>query len=153
VRRALAAFAFVVLLAMCGPAARAVSSPDEVMSDPAQEARAETIGNQLRCLVCQNESIEQSDADLARDLRHDIRVRVAQGETDQQIVDWMVARYGNFVRLRPPFEPLTLLLWASPALAIGAGVVAVVLARRRRSAPPAPLSGDERARLARLLEP
>ncbi|HKM62880.1 MAG TPA: cytochrome c-type biogenesis protein [Acidisphaera sp.] len=141
-----------LLCALALPA-HAISSPDEVMASPAQEARAEAIGRQLRCLVCQNESIEESDADLARDLRHDIRVRVAQGETNQQIIAWMVARYGDFVRLRPPFEPITLLLWASPLLAVGAGAAAVVLARRRRPAPPAPLSGDERARLARLLEP
>jgi cytochrome c-type biogenesis protein CcmH len=146
--------AFLALaLTLSGPAAYAISSPDEVMADPRQEARAEAIGNQLRCLVCQNESIEQSDADLARDLRHDIRVRVAAGDSDKQIIDWMVARYGDFVRLRPPFDLMTLLLWGSPVIAIGAGAVAVLLARRRRPAPPAPLSGDERARLDQLLEP
>lgn len=151
--RWLAVLALAFVLALPISNSHAISSPDEVLADPAQEKRAEAIGSQLRCLVCQNESIEESDADLARDLRHDIRVRVAKGETDQQIVTWMVARYGDFVRLRPPFEPLTLLLWFSPILAVGGGVMLVILGRRRRPEPPPPLSPDERSRVARLLEP
>jgi len=147
------AAALALLLALSPIPARAVSSPAEMLPDRAQEQRAEAIGHELRCLVCQNESVEESDADLARDLRRIIRTRVQAGDTDQQVIDWMVARYGDFVRLKPPFDAQTLVLWLAPALALGAGVVAVLLARRRRPAPPAPLSAEERRRLARLIEP
>jgi cytochrome c-type biogenesis protein CcmH len=131
----------------------AVSDPAELLPDCAQELRAEAIGDQLRCLVCQNESIEQSDADLARDLRRIIRQRVIAGDSDPQIVDWMVARYGNFVRLRPPLDAMTLVLWGAPGIALLAGLAAAVIAWRRRPAEPAPLSDDERERLANLLKP
>ena len=130
----------------------AVSDPAELLPDRAQELRAEAIGDQLRCLVCQNESIEQSDADLARDLRHIIRQRVIAGDTDQQIIDWMVARYGNFVRLRPPLDAMTLVLWGAPGIALLAGLAAALIAWRRRPSEPAPLSDDERERLANLLK-
>jgi cytochrome c-type biogenesis protein CcmH len=144
------AFAFLlfaqVFLAM---PARAVSDPGEMLPNRAQELRAEAIGEQLRCLVCQNQSIEDSNADLARDLRHLVRSRVVAGDSDRQVMDWVVARYGDFVRLRPPFRPLTLLLWFSPALALGVG--GALIARRNRSAPPPPLSDAERAKLADLL--
>jgi cytochrome c-type biogenesis protein CcmH len=132
--------------------AHAVSDPAELLPDRAQELRAEAIGDQLRCLVCQNESIEQSDADLARDLRHIIRQRVIAGDSDQQIIAWMVARYGNFVRLRPPLDAMTLLLWGAPGIALLAGLAAAVVAWRRRPSEPAPLSDDERERLANLLK-
>ena len=128
----------------------AVSNPAEMLPDPAQEARAEAIGRQLRCMVCQNESVEESEADLARDFRRIIRDHVRAGETDKQIMDWMVARYGDFIRLRPPFSALTLLLWGAPALAAGIGAGAVILGRRRRPEPPEPLSDAERQRLAKL---
>ncbi|HTW29198.1 MAG TPA: cytochrome c-type biogenesis protein [Acetobacteraceae bacterium] len=137
------------VLALPGPA-RAVSDPAEMLSNPAQEARAERIGSQLRCLVCQNESIEDSNADLARDLRHIVRQQVLAGRTDQQIIAWMVARYGNFVRLRPPFNPTTWLLWLSPLLALAVGLGAALLGRRRQPAPPPPLTEQERARIAEL---
>jgi cytochrome c-type biogenesis protein CcmH len=101
--------------------------------------------------VCQNQSIADSNADLARDLRGIVRGRVAAGHSDRQVIDWVVARYGDFVRLRPPFRPLTLLLWFSPALALGVGGAAALIARRNRSAPPPPLSDAERAKLADLL--
>ena len=140
------------LLCSHRPAVYAVSDPAELLPDRAQELRAEAIGDQLRCLVCQNESIEQSDADLARDLRHIIRQRVVAGDSDQQVIDWMVARYGNFVRLRPPFDAMTLVLWGAPGIALLAGVAAAVIAWRRRPAEPAPLSDDERERLANLLK-
>jgi cytochrome c-type biogenesis protein CcmH len=139
------------MLLMATPAF-AVSNPDEMMKDPAQEARAEAIGHQLRCLVCQNESVEESDADLAHDLRQIIRTRVAAGESDAQVIDWMVQRYGDFVRLRPPFKPITFVLWGSPLIAVGIGVGAVLLSRRRRSVPPVPLSDAERRRVADLLK-
>jgi cytochrome c-type biogenesis protein CcmH len=139
------------LMLLAGPAG-AVSSPDEMLKDPATEQRAEAVGGQLRCLVCQNESIEDSEADLAKDLRRIIRERIAAGDTDEQAVDWVVARYGDFVRLKPPFRFDTWLLWGSPLLAIGAGAAAVLFARRSRPPPPAPLSDAERARLAALLK-
>jgi cytochrome c-type biogenesis protein CcmH len=142
---------FLGLAAVLAPGAQAVSSPDELLANPAQEQRAERLGGQLRCLVCQNESIEESDADLARDLRHDIRVHIVAGDSDAQIIDWMTARYGNFVRLRPPFTATTLLLWLSPLLAVGVGVAAVLVSRRQRTAAAAPLSGDEQRKLAELL--
>lgn len=140
-----------LLLSLISPAG-AVSDPAELLPDPHAEARAEAIGNQLRCLVCQNESVEQSDADLARDLRHIIRQRVVAGDSDQQVIAWMVARYGNFVRLRPPFNAMTFVLWAAPGLALLAGAGAVLLARRRRPTPPAPLNPAEQRRLADLLK-
>ena len=133
--------------------AYAVSDPAELLPDRAQEQRAQTIGQQLRCMVCQNESVEESDADLARDLRRIVRQRVVAGESDQQVIDWMVSRYGNFVRLRPPFTALTVLLWGAPVIALLAGAGIVILARRRRPAPPAPLSAAEQRRLSDLLKP
>ena len=138
-----------LLVLLAGPAF-AVSNPAEMLADPAAEARAENIGHQLRCMVCQNESVEESEADLARDFRHIIRERVKAGESDQQILDWMVARYGDFIRLRPPFSALTLLLWGAPVLAVCVGALAAILGRRRRPEPPAPLSEPERQRLGKL---
>jgi cytochrome c-type biogenesis protein CcmH len=131
-------------------AALAISDPKEMLADPKQEARAEQIGSQLRCLVCQNESIEDSNADLAKDLRAIVRQRVVAGDTDQQVVAWMVARYGNFVRLSPPLTPATALLWATPVLGLLVGGVAAWLGRRRMPAPPAPLNAAEQARLREL---
>ncbi len=148
-RRLLATVA--VLLALTG-AARAVSDPGEMLPNPAQERRAEALGDQLRCLVCQNESIEQSDADLAKDLRRIIRQRIAAGESDRQVIGWMVARYGDFIRLSPPFDAMTTLLWGAPMIAVAVGAGAALLARRRPNAPPPPLSEAERQRLAELLE-
>ena len=129
----------------------AIADPAEALPDPTQEARAVEIGSQLRCLVCQNESIEDSGADLARDLRRIVRQHVAAGESEAEITRWMVARYGDFVRLRPPFNWLTALLWASPIIALGVGI-ALATGLRRRAEPPAPLSAEEQQRLARLME-
>lgn len=138
----------VLLMLLAGPAF-AISNPAEMLADPAAEARARDIGHQLRCMVCQNESVEESEADLARDFRRIIRERVHSGQTDQQVMDWMVARYGDFIRLRPPFSALTLLLWGAPVVAVGIGAGAVLLGRRR-PVPPAPLTEAERQRLAKL---
>lgn len=135
--------------------ARAVNDPNELLSNPVQEARAETIGQQLRCLVCQNESIEDSNADLARDIRTIIRQQVVAGRTDRQIIAYMVQRYGTFILLKPPFDLLTALLWATPVIALLLGLcIAFVAMRRQRRRPspgPAPLSEAERARLETLL--
>jgi len=128
--------------------------PDEVLQDPALEARARQISEGLRCLVCQNQSIDDSAAPLAKDLRLLVRERLKAGDTDQQIEDFVVARYGEFVLLKPRFEAHTFLLWfATPAVFIVALLI-VVLAYRRRSAAAqlAPLSKAEERRLKRLLE-
>ena len=130
----------------------AVSDPAELLSDHQQEQRAEAIGHQLRCLVCQNESVEESNADLARDLRRIVRQRIVAGDSDQQVVDWMVARYGDFVRLNPPFNAMTFVLWGAPGLALLVGGAAVFFARRRRPVPPQPLTDAELRRLADLLK-
>lgn len=145
------AAAVVVVSALAGPA-WAVSDPGEMLADPVLEHRAEAIGEQLRCLVCQNESVEQSDADLARDLRRIIRQRVLAGQTNQQVMEWMTARYGDFIRLRPPLEARTLALWGAPVIALAVGASVVLLACRRRPAAPPPLSAEERQRLMQLLD-
>ena len=141
-----------LLLALIPAAATAVESPAEMLPNPVAEQRAEAIGRQLRCLVCQNEDIEDSGADLARDLRRIVREQVAAGRTNGEIMRWMTARYGNFVRLSPPFDVATLLLWLMPVLAVGSGLLAAFLAfgRQHRRAPLPPLSPDERRRLAAL---
>lgn len=140
-----------LVLLLSGPAF-AVADPKEMLPDPQQEARAEAIGSQLRCLVCQNESIEDSNADLAKDLRAIVRQRVVAGTTDQQVIDWMVARYGNFVRLKPPLMLSTALLWATPALGLLLGGLAAWWGRRRavEQGGPAPLTAAEQARLREL---
>ncbi len=138
-----------VFLLLAGPA-YAVSDPAEMLPDPALEARAEQVGHQLRCLVCQNESIEDSNADLAKDLRAKVRTRIAAGDSDDAATSWVVARYGDFVRLRPPFTAATAVLWASPVLAVLAGLGFALIARRRAPAPPAPLTEAERHRLDTL---
>ena len=129
-------------------------SPDEVLADPALEARARDISRDLRCLVCQNQSIDDSNAGLARDLRLLVRERLKAGDSDDAVIAWLTARYGDFVRLKPPFQPNTWLLWLGPPLVLAAGAAAIAwrLGTRRAAPPPAPLSADERARLQRVLE-
>jgi cytochrome c-type biogenesis protein CcmH len=147
--RVLAATAF-LLLGLAGTA-RAVE-PDEMLHDPAQEARAESIGRQLRCPVCKTESIEESDADFTKDLRRVVREQVAAGKTDKEVLDFMHQRYGDFILLRPPFEPLTWALWlAPPALLVVGGALAWMVMRRRPDVQEqAPLSPDEKATLEAL---
>ena len=147
-----------VAAAMAGcPAAHAVQ-PDEIMPDPAKEARARELSRELRCMVCQNQSIDDSDAPLARDLRLLVRERIATGDSDSQVIDFLVARYGEFVLLKPRFTPHTLLLWLLPPLALIGGGMALWLYSRRRTdtgAVPDPallhLTAEEEARLERLL--
>jgi cytochrome c-type biogenesis protein CcmH len=140
------------LLAL-GGAAGAVE-PRERLADPALEARARAISKELRCLVCQNESIDDSGADLAHDLRVLLRERLTAGDSDQEVRRFLVSRFGQFVLLRPPVEPATYALWFGPPLVLLLAAVAVVARIRRRdsSAAPLPLSDSERRRLARLIE-
>ena len=129
--------------------------PDEVLADPALESRARAISTGLRCLVCRNETIDDSDASLARDLRLLLRERLTAGDTDAQAVAFIVDRYGEYVLLKPTANGVNLILWlAGPAMLImGAGVAAIYLRRRRTSAAPdAPLSESEAKRLADILK-
>ena len=112
-----------LVLCLAAVSAGAVN-PDEMLDDPALEARAREISKGLRCLVCQNQSIDDSDADLARDLRVLVRERLVSGDSDGQVIDYVVSRYGDFVRLRPPFKAPTYALWLGPALIGGAGLLA-----------------------------
>ncbi|MDP4021390.1 cytochrome c-type biogenesis protein CcmH [Methylobacterium sp. NEAU 140] len=138
------------MLAAAVPA-RAVQ-PSEVLKDPALEHRAREISAELRCLVCQNQSIDDSDAPLAKDLRLIVRERLEKGDSDRAVLDYVVARYGEFVLLRPVFAPHTLLLWLTPALAVLLGGLGIWrLARRRAPAPERRLSAAEEAEVAALL--
>src|SRR6201993_3536832 len=120
------------LLAAIGLSAAHAVLPDEVMSDPAKEARARSLSRELRCMVCQNQSIDDSEAPLARDLRLLVRERIAAGDSDTQVIDFLVARYGEFVLLKPRFERQTWLLWlVTPCVLIGGGLAIWAYARRR----------------------
>ncbi len=147
-------WALAALLLLAAPAV-AATNPDEMLKDPAQEARARALGRELRCLVCQNQSIDDSDADLARDLRRVVRERIVAGQSDGEILGFLKDRYGEFVLLRPPVQPSTYLLWFGPAavLVLGGGLVAAFYRGRRQGPEAAPeqLSREERARLKRLL--
>lgn len=147
-RRLLAALlALALLCAGLGPA-YAVAVDEARLDDPAKEAQARDIMRSLRCLVCQNQSIEDSDADLAADLRRIVRERVAAGDDAEAVRAYMVARYGDWVLLKPPLKPATLLLWAGPFLLLLLGGLALLWRLRQRpNAATAPLSPDERARL------
>jgi cytochrome c-type biogenesis protein CcmH len=128
-------------------------TPDERLQDPALEARARAISAELRCLVCQNQSIDDSDAPLARDLRHLVREQLTAGKSDPEIMDFVVARYGEFVLLRPRLTAGTILLWATPfAVLLVAGAALLLSRRRPEAAPEAPLSEAERQALDRALE-
>jgi cytochrome c-type biogenesis protein CcmH len=149
---------FVIAALMSVAPAYAVQ-PDEVLADPALETRARALSKELRCLVCQNQSIDDSAAPLARDLRLLVRERLTDGDSDQQVLDFLVARYGEFVLLKPRFAWHTALLWLGPPVAlIGGALVLLVMARRRSSsdgatAEQSALTPAEEARLAGLLQP
>ena len=144
-----------LLSSLLFPSVAFAVQPDEILKDPALEARARVLSQELRCMVCQNQSIDDSDAPLARDLRLLVRERLEKGDSDKQVLDFLVARYGNFVLLKPPVEPATLLLWGlSPlVLIIGIGAL-VVMARRRRAIvlESEGLSAEERRRLDSLVQ-
>jgi cytochrome c-type biogenesis protein CcmH len=125
--------------------------PDEQLSDPKLEARARDISEGLRCLVCQNQSIDDSHAPLARDLRLLVRERLEAGDTNEQVVDYLVARYGDFILLKPPFKSDTLLLWATPLLVLVVGGVVASRRFRRPSKPSEGLSAEEERQLAEIL--
>jgi len=147
--RLLQALSLALLLA--GPALAAVGDPSEQLPDPAQEERARAIGRELRCMVCQNQSIEDSEADLARDLRRIVREQVAAGRTDEQVINYLHDRYGDFVLLRPPFTLATALLWGMPVIALlGGGLLILAMRRRAPATAPAELTEAERARLSRI---
>lgn len=148
-RRALVLLA-VLLLALPAFA----TEPSEVLPDPALEARAREIGRALRCVVCQNQSIDDSSAEVARDMRRAVRERVVAGDSNQAVFDFMVARYGDYVLLKPPFRAGTLILWlGAPLVLLVAGGALFLAARRRKLvAAPQPLSDEERRRLDMLLK-
>jgi cytochrome c-type biogenesis protein CcmH len=150
-----AAFAALsILLIVWGPT-QAVQ-PDEMLKDPVLEARARDLSRELRCMVCQNQSIDDSEAPLARDLRLLVRERLGKGDSDQQVLDFLVSRYGQFVLLRPPLEWRTLLLWGLPPVALIAGLIGLLIkVRRQNSAPDGAevLSQDEQQRLSTLVDP
>jgi cytochrome c-type biogenesis protein CcmH len=148
--------ALALLLGLVASPAWPVVSPAERLADPALESRARELSKELRCLVCQNQSIDDSDADLAQDLRRIVRERLAAGEDEAAIKRYLVARYGDFVLLSPPVRPATWLLWAGPfaVFALGGGLITVLAVRRRRPTDAvAPLSPEERAELDRVLAP
>ena len=150
---ALGAFvlAFVLFIGAC-----LAVEPTEILKDSALEARARTIGQALRCVVCQNQSIDDSSAEMARDMRRAVRERLAAGDSDDQVFAYMVARYGDYVLLKPPFKAGTLVLWlGAPLLLLVAGAALLLAARRRRAQPivaPKPLDEEERRRLDALLK-
>ena len=155
--RKLIAILFVLTVALAASAARAVQ-PDEIMSDPVKESRARDLSRELRCMVCQNQSIDDSEAPLARDLRLLVRERIAAGDSNAQVIDFLVARYGEFVLLKPRLERHTLLLWLLPPLALAGGGVALWIHSRRRAKSAAAedissskLTAEEQARLERLI--
>jgi cytochrome c-type biogenesis protein CcmH len=148
---------FLLLLAVLLPSPCWAVQPDEILADPALEARARALSRDLRCMVCQNQSIDDSEAPLARDLRLLVRERLQAGDGDNQVIDYLVKRYGDFVLLKPRFSAHTALLWLGPASVLVGGAAALLWSARRRrgaggsAAPADRLSAAEQARLARLM--
>src|SRR5690554_3146198 len=143
--------AVLTLLLALTPAALAVQ-PDEMLQDPVLEARARALSANLRCMVCQNQSIDDSDADLARDLRILVRERLTAGDSDREVMDFVVARYGEFVLLKPAFSARNALLWATPLLLlmVGGGFMLLRAGQGRKPPSTSPLTPEEEARLAEL---
>jgi len=142
-----------IVLATLAPSLARAVQPDEILPNPKLEARARAISAGLRCLVCQNESIDDSKADFARDVRLLVRERLKLGESDEQVRAFLVKRYGDFILLKPPVDLETAFLWGMPALVLAAGGIALLFGLRRlQSKPEAPLSQAERDRLAAVLD-
>ncbi|MBY3121926.1 cytochrome c-type biogenesis protein CcmH [Rhizobium leguminosarum] len=142
----------VALLLMAAPAFAV--NPDEVLADPALEARARALSAELRCMVCQNQSIDDSNADLAKDLRLLVRERIADGDSDEAVLNYIVSRYGEFVLLKPRVSVKTVLLWGAPVLLVLAGGLSLLVFARKRAGKPtgSKLTADEQARLSELLK-
>jgi cytochrome c-type biogenesis protein CcmH len=147
-------FAVILFLMALMTAPAYAVRPDEMLPDPALEARAREVGQELRCLVCRNQSIDDSDADLAHDLRVLVRERIKIGDSNGQVIAFIRARYGDFVLLRPPFELGTLLLWGGPLLIVLLGAFGIhrYYRHRRRDEPPPALTSEERRRLKSMLD-
>ncbi|MBY3558123.1 cytochrome c-type biogenesis protein [Rhizobium laguerreae] len=142
----------VVLLLMAAPAFAV--NPDEVLADPALEARARALSAELRCMVCQNQSIDDSNADLAKDLRLLVRERIADGDSDEAVLSYIASRYGEFVLLKPRVSMKTVLLWGAPVLLVLAGGMSLLVFARKRAGKPtgSKLTADEQAKLSELLK-
>ncbi|MBY5437913.1 cytochrome c-type biogenesis protein CcmH [Rhizobium leguminosarum] len=142
----------VALLLMAAPAFAV--NPDEVLADPALEARARALSAELRCMVCQNQSIDDSNADLAKDLRLLVRERITDGDSDEAVLNYIVSRYGEFVLLKPRVSIETVLLWGAPVLLVLAGGLSLLVFARKRAGKPtgSKLTADEQARLSELLK-
>jgi cytochrome c-type biogenesis protein CcmH len=154
-RYAVFALVFAVLASALMPSPGLAVEPHEMLADPKLEARARNLSLHLRCLVCQNQSIDDSNADLARDLRVLVRERLVAGDSDEEVKDFVVRRYGTFVLLKPPFEKDTLLLWLAPALVLAAAGMLIgrrlLSARSVQPAQPGPLTEEEQEKLQRIL--
>ena len=144
--------ALLVWLALAASAAHAAGVAPDMAADPALEARVNQLSAELRCLVCQNQSLADSNAALALQLKAQVREQLGNGRSEKQVIDYMTARYGDFVLYRPPLKASTVLLWTGPALLVIAGIGALALGLRRRASQP-DLSDEDRARAAALLEP
>ena len=132
--------------------------PDEIMDDPALEARAREVSLDVRCVVCQNQSIDDSNSGIAKKMRVLVRERIKQGDTNEEVIEYLVSRYGDFVLLKPPVKAKTLVLWYGPAVMVVIGLIGIIFYYRRRSKETAmttgaaPLSADEKARLKALMK-
>lgn len=145
-------FVFVLFFALLAPLAAAAVEPDEILADPVLEARARDISKKLRCVVCQNQDIDSSNAGVARDLRLLVRERLVAGDADEDAIEYIVARYGAFVLLKPPFKPETYALWfAAPVFALFAFSLGGILIWRSRKRPAAFLSEEEEQLVAQLI--
>ncbi|MBY3487658.1 cytochrome c-type biogenesis protein [Rhizobium laguerreae] len=142
----------VVVVLMAAPAFAV--NPDEVLADPALEARARALSAELRCMVCQNQSIDDSNADLAKDLRLLVRERISDGDSDEAVLNYIVSRYGEFVLLKPRVSMKTMLLWGAPVLLVLAGGLSLLVFARKRAGKPtgSKLTADEQAKLSELLK-
>jgi cytochrome c-type biogenesis protein CcmH len=144
----------VLMLVTFVPSAPSIAvEPNEILANPGLESRARALSKHIRCLVCQNESIDSSNASLAKDLRVIVRERLVAGDRDTQVLDFLVARYGDYILLKPPVKPTTYVLWYSPGVLMALGFLAVIvfLARRRKIVRPDPLNAAETARMVQLM--